>query len=130
MIQQYADLYLLKLVLYSKVFAATILGISFALIFDPGAFSIILVIIIIACILFVPYMLYVLYISDKKSWITGFIILMFVSFVPLIFFNTENIIPKFLLNYLPLINFLLYCWFLNQKAGEWIFENHYWRSHQ
>ena len=85
MFHQFADLHHLKKALDSKVLAVIVVGVSFVFIFDPGAFSLILKIIIVACILFVPFMLYVLYVHDKKIWLTGFALLMAVSLLPSVF---------------------------------------------
>lgn len=129
MIHQFADLYHLNKALNSKVMGTVLLGVSFAFIINPGVFWLILKIIIVACFLFVPYMLYVLYLYEKKSWIIGFVIWMFAAYIPSIFFTVESSAPGFLLSYLPLLFFLLYCWLLNQKTGEWIIEAEYWRDH-
>ena len=125
MLYQFADLHHLKKALDSKVLAVIVVGVSFVFIFDPGAFSLILKIIIVACILFVPFMLYVLYLHDKKIWIAGFALLMAVSLLPSVFINFESPVTGYLMNHLPLFSFLIFCWALNLKTGEWIIETQY-----
>jgi hypothetical protein len=125
MLRQFADLHHLKKALDSKVLAVIVVGVSFVFIFDPAAFSLILKIIIVACILFVPFMLYVLYLHDKKIWIAGFSLLMAVSLLPSVFIDFESTVTGYLMNYLPLLSFLIYCCALNLKAGEWIIETQY-----
>ena len=125
MFHQFADLHHLKKALDSKVLAVIVVGVSFVFIFDPGAFSLILKIIIVACILFVPFMLYVLYLHDKKIWIAGFALLMAVSLLPSVFINFESPVTGYLMNHLPLFSFLIFCWALNLKTGEWIIETQY-----
>lgn len=130
MIHQFADLHHLKKALDSKVMAVGITGFAFAFIFYPGAYSLILKIIIAVCIVFVPYMLYVLYLHNKKGWIAGFFILMALSFTPTFFINIESAVAGYLMNLLPLLTFLIFCWALNLKAGEWIIENQYNRRYR
>ena len=125
MLHQFADLHHLKKALDSKVLAVIVVGVSFVFIFDPGAFSLILKIIIVACILFVPFMLYVLYLHDKKIWIAGFALLMAVSLLPSVIINFESSVTGYLMNHLPLFSFLIFCWALNLKTGEWIIETQY-----
>ena len=130
MLHQFADLHHLKKALDSKVLAVIVVGVSLVFIFDPAAFSLILKIIIVACILFVPYMLYVLHLHDKKIWIAGFALLMAVSLLPSVFIDFESPVTVYLMNYLPLFSFLIFCWALNLKAGEWIIETQYKRKYQ
>lgn len=118
---QYLTLsYLYKLLDNNKI-GVGILGFSFLFIFTMNLATLLVLILIAIAIPFSLYMILVLFLHHKRSWIYGYLILMGVSFIPVISFSNENIL-LIALKFAPLLAFVLYTMALRLKVGEWLIE--------
>lgn len=88
-------------------------GALFLLIFVPGAGLLLTA----AVLLLAPYMLYILYRTKKKTWLTSFIIFVFMPFLAgkLLIHAPEM---KWIVPTVTLALFLFYCFVLRLKLGD------------
>lgn len=112
----------LRFILNSPKLAVLFLGLAFLMIYEIYIASILLSVFILLGIVFTPYMLYVLFIHDKKDWLYGFFIWMGTAFLVRYMMGTESELATYISDGIPFLFYLLYCFFLNQKVGEWMVE--------
>ncbi len=118
---QYLTLsYLYKLLDNNKI-GVGVLGFSFLFIFSMNLATFLFLVLIAIAIPFSMYMLLVLYLHNKRGWIYGFLIIMGISLIPILFFSNENLL-LIALKFTPLLTFVLYTMALRLKVGEWLME--------
>ncbi len=110
----------LRNILNSPKLAALFVGLAILMIYEIQLVAILLSVFILLGILFTPYMLYVLFIHDKKDWFYGFFIWMGTAFLVRYMMGSESEITAYISEGIPFLFFLMYCFFLNQKVGEWL----------
>lgn len=120
-INQYLTLSYLHKILNSKAIATGLVVFSILFILNMNLVGLMFLLIIALAVPFSIYMMYVLYLYDKRGWIYGFLILMGVSFLPLLFLSNEPLILIFL-KFTPLLAFVLYNMALKFKVGEWLMD--------
>lgn len=113
----------LRYILNSPKIAALFLGLAILMIYEIQLASVLLSLFILLGMVFTPYMLYVLLINDKKDWLYGFFIWMGTSFLIRYMSGSENNLAIYISDSIPFLFYLLYCFFLNQKVGEWMLEH-------
>lgn len=120
-INQYLTLSYLHKILNSKAIATGLVVFSILFILNMNLVGLMFLLITALAVPFSIYMMFVLYLYDKKGWIYGFLIVMGVSFLPLIILSNEPLILIFL-KFAPLLTFVLYNMALKFKVGEWLME--------
>lgn len=120
-IYQYLTLSYLHKILKSNAIAVGLVVFSILFILNMNLVGLMVMMITILAVPFSVYMMFVLYLYDKKGWIYGFLALMVISFLPLLFFSNENLF-LIVLKFIPLLTFVLYNMALKFKVGEWIRE--------
>ena len=118
---QYLTLSYLYKLLDSNKIGVGILGFSFLFIFTMNLATLLTIALVAIAIPFSLYMLFVLYLHNKRGWIYGFLIIMGISFIPIVFFSNENLL-LIALKFTPLLTFVLYTMALRMKVGEWLME--------
>lgn len=112
----------LRNILNSPKIAALFLGLAILMIVEIQLASILLSVFILLGILFTPYMLYVLFIHGKMDWLYGFFIWMGTAFLIRFMIGAESSLAIYISDGIPFLFYLIYCFFLNQKVGEWLIE--------
>lgn len=120
-INQYLTLSYLHMILNSNAIGVGLIVLSILFIANMNLVGLMLFAITILAIPFSMYMVYVLYLYDKKGWIYGFLIMMGISFLPLLLVSNEGLLFTFL-KFTPLLSFVLYNMALKFKVGEWLME--------
>lgn len=113
----------LRFILNSPKIAALFLGLAILMVIEIQLASILLSVFILLGILFTPYMLYVLFIHGKKDWLYGFFIWMGMAFLIRYMIGGESSLATYISHGIPFLFYLLYCFFLNQKVGEWVIKH-------
>jgi hypothetical protein len=110
----------LKTVLDNKtlIWVFTFIGIGFF--YNLAIYERILQILLIMILLFIPYLVFVLHQYGKRNWITGLCIWMGISLAPWLLLDRSDPINSLIYFSVPMIFFLLYCWFLNQHIIDWL----------
>ncbi|MEX0661174.1 MAG: hypothetical protein WEA58_04750 [Balneolaceae bacterium] len=112
----------LRSILNSPKVAVLFFGLAILMIVEIYLASLLLSVFILLGILFTPYMLYVLFIHGKTDWFYGFFIWMGTGFLIRYMIGGESETVIYISDGIPFLFYLLYCFFLNQKVGEWVID--------